>query len=92
MGQLVDPSLRITVRRLFQNERNELTLLRSDDYCGPILGTAEESEALEATVPAQERWAERDGSLGWPSDTLGRGRVAAATPRVTAWITEPLPA
>lgn len=66
MGQSVDPSLRITARRLFQNERNELTLLRSDDYCGPIPGTAEESEALEATVPAQEGWAERDGSLGWP--------------------------
>ena len=31
-----------------------------------VLGIAEESEALEVTVPGQEAWAEHDGSLGRP--------------------------
>lgn len=83
MGQLIDPSLQIKVRQLFQNERNELTLLKSDNYLWTHPGY---SKSLRPWRPqCQGRKGGQSMMAPWagPGDTLDRGRVAAATLRVT---------
>ena len=61
MRQLTDPPLQIKARQLFQNERNELTLLKSDNYLWTRPGIAEESEG--PGVPSAS--AGGVGRVGW---------------------------